>query len=153
MANAKYDSMKFKRKNKLKVIASLDMTPVIDVVFLLLLFFMLSSTFVTQTSIPIELSKAKGVEQIESQKLIITLVLGTGGPEGGGEVYANDVPIENWAQLTRLLAELREREEEPLVLVRPDAHLPTERLVKVLGLANSVGIKNYGIAATPPREE
>ena len=49
--------------------------------------------------------------------------------------------------------ELREREDEPLVLIRPDARVPTERLVKVLGLANGVGIKNYGIAAAPPEEE
>lgn len=145
--------MKFPRKTGRKVTASVEMTPLIDVVFQLLIFFMLSSTFIVQTSVPIELPKADGAEQLESKKLTITLVYGSGGPEDGGEVYANDVPIENWTQLTRLLVELREREDEPLVLIRPDARVPTERLVKVLGLANGVGIKNYGIAAAPPEEE
>jgi len=145
--------MKFSRNKSSKAGTSVDMTPMIDVVFQLILFFMLSSTFVVQTSIPVELPKAEGAEKLESKKLTITLTFGTGGPEGGGEVYANDVPIENWTQLTRLLVELREREEEPLVLIRPDARVPTERLVKVLGLANGVGIKNYGIAAAPPEEK
>ncbi|HDP35340.1 MAG TPA: biopolymer transporter ExbD [Candidatus Hydrogenedentes bacterium] len=145
--------MKFPRNNARKIRASVELTPLIDVVFQLLIFFMLSSTFIVQTSVPIELPKAEGAENLESKKLTITLVYGEGGPEGGGEVYANDTPIVNWTQLTRLLVELRERETDPLVLIRPDARVPTERLVKVLGLANSVGIKNYGIAAAPPEEE
>ena len=145
--------MKFPRKTSRKVTASVELTPLIDVVFQLLIFFMLSSTFIVQTSVPIELPNAEGAEQLESKNITITLAYGDGGPENGGNVYVEDVPIENWTQLTRLLVELREREEEPLVLIRPDARVPTERLVKVLGLANGVGIKNYGIAAAPPEEE
>lgn len=145
--------MKFKRDNRRKVLASLDMTPLIDVVFQLLIFFMVSSTFVVQSSVPIELPEAEGADQLESKEMSITLVYGTGGPEDGGEIFVNDISITNWTQLTRSLVELRERDPEALVLIRPDARVPTERLVKVLGFANSVGIKNYGIAATSPMPE
>ncbi len=145
--------MKFQRSSQRKIRASVEMTPLIDVVFQLLIFFMLSSTFVVQSSVPIELPEASGAAQLERKELSITLVYGSGGPEDGGEVYINDVPIVNWTQLTRALVELREREPEALVLIRPDARVSTERLVKVLGFANSVGIKHYGIAATSPAEE
>ncbi|NLN93057.1 MAG: biopolymer transporter ExbD [Candidatus Hydrogenedens sp.] len=145
--------MKFKRDNRRKVQATLDMTPLIDVVFQLLIFFMVSSTFVVQSSVPIELPEAEGADQLESKEMAITLVYGTGGPEDGGEIFINDVSITNWTQLTRALVDLRERDPEALVLIRPDARVPTERLVKVLGFANSVGIKNYGIAATSPAAE
>ncbi len=145
--------MKFPRNNTRKIRASVELTPLIDVVFQLLIFFMLSSTFIVQTSVPIELPEADGAGQLERKELTITLVYGTGGPGDGGEVYVNDVSITNWTQLTRLLVDLREREPEALVLIRPDARVPTERLVKVLGFANSVGIKNYGIAATAPTDE
>ncbi|HOH42281.1 MAG TPA: biopolymer transporter ExbD [Candidatus Hydrogenedentes bacterium] len=145
--------MKFKRDNRRKVLASLDMTPLIDVVFQLLIFFMVSSTFVVQSSVPIELPEAEGADQLESKEMSITLVYGAGGPEDGGEIFVNDISITNWTQLTRSLVELRERDPEALLLIRPDARVPTERLVKVLGFANSVGIKNYGIAATSPTSE
>ena len=144
--------MKFPRTSQRKVRASVELTPLIDVVFQLLIFFMLASTFVVQTSVPIELPEAEGAMQLERKEMSITLVYGTGGPEDGGEIYINDVPIINWTQLTRAMVELRERDPEALVLIRPDARVPTERLVKVLGFANSVGIKHYGIAAIPPAE-
>ncbi len=145
--------MKFPRGNTRKVRATVELTPLIDVVFQLLIFFMLSSTFVVQSSVPIELPEAEGAMQLERKELTITLMHGQGGPEEGGEVYIDDVPIINWTQLTRALVDLREREPDALVLIRPDARVPTARLVKVLGFANSVGIKHYGIAATAPMED
>lgn len=145
--------MNFRRTRDRKVRAAIDSTPLIDVVFQLLIFFMLTSSFVVHTSVPVELSEAKGTSELDNKEMSITLAYGTGGPEDGGEVYLNDVAITNWTQLTRSMAELREREPEAVVLIRPDARVPTERLVKVLGFANSVGIKHYGIAAIPPKEE
>ncbi len=145
--------MKFPRNSTRKIRATLELTPLIDVIFQLLIFFMLSSTFVVQSSVPIELSQAEGATQLERKEMSITLVYGEGGPENGGEVYIGDVSITNWTQLTRALVDLREREPEALVLIRPDARVPTERLVKVLGLANSVGIVHYGIAAVAPMEQ
>ena len=69
--------MKFKRNDKRKVRAAVELTPLIDVVFLLLIFFMLSSTFVVQTSIPIEIPESVGAEQFEQKDLSITLAYGT----------------------------------------------------------------------------
>ena len=145
--------MKFPRNTTRKIRASVEMTPLIDVVFQLLIFFMLSSTFIVQSSIPIEVPEAEGATQTESKDISISLKEGTGGPENGGEVFIDSVPVENWTQLTRFLVELNERDSEALVLIRAAKMVPTERLVKVLGLANGVGIKNYGIAATAPAEE
>ncbi|HOC68681.1 MAG TPA: biopolymer transporter ExbD [Candidatus Hydrogenedentes bacterium] len=144
--------MKFRRTSERKIHATIDSTPLIDVVFQLLIFFMLTSSFVVHTSVPVELSEAEGASELDNKEMSITLVYGTGGPEDGGEVYINEVPITNWTQLTRSMAELRDTDPEALVLIRPDARVPTERLVKVLGFANSVGIKHYGIAAIQPSE-
>lgn len=144
--------MKFPRNTQRKIRASVELTPLIDVVFQLLIFFMLASTFVVQTSVPVDLPEAEGTAQLERKEMSITLVYGTGGPEDGGNIFVNDVPIENWTQLTRAMVELRERDPEAMVLIRPDGRVPTERTVKVLGFITSVGIKRYGIAAIPPTE-
>jgi len=150
--------MKFKRKaNSNKSIkATVDLTPLIDVVFQLLLFFMLTSTFVVQSSIPVELSKSDFSEQLEQKEATVTLVFGEGGPDNQGEVYykeEEEVPIKSWYELTRALESFYERKPDGLLLIRPDRRVPTERLVKVLGIANSVGIKHYGIAAIPSTTE
>ncbi len=146
--------MQFARaKDKYKVRASVEMTPIIDVVFLLLIFFMLSSTFVQQTSIPIEEPVARGAGKMENRDITVTLTVGTCGPEDGGEVFVNDLSIATWGELTEVLGALHRENPDALVLIRPDARVTTARLVQVLGIANSIGIQRYGIAARPPETE
>ncbi len=150
--------MKFKRKTSSKnsVRVTVDLTPLIDVVFQLLLFFMLTSTFVVQSSIPVELSKSDFSEQLEQKEATVTLAYGEGGPDNQGEVFYTEdeeVPIKSWYELTRALENFYERKPDGLLLIRPDRRVSTERLVRVLGIANSVGIKHYGIAAIPSKSE
>lgn len=153
--------MKFARKDSLKVRANLDLTPLIDVVFQLILFFMLSSTFVVQTSIQVELPEAEGVKELENKDISITLAhpgyddrgqVRSEGLEGLGRVYVNETEIFSWPELSAVLGELHTRQPDALVLIRPDAQVPTARLVKVLGIANTAGVVRYGIAARPPKE-
>lgn len=149
--------MKFARKrmrDRLRV--GVDMTPFIDVVLLLVLFFMLSSTFVVQASIPVELSESDSSEQFEQKDATVTLSFGEGGPDNLGKVFYSEedsVEIAAWADLTSRLTDFRQRRPEGLLLVRPDRRVSAERLVRVLGIANNVGIQRYGIAAIPPAPE
>jgi len=142
--------MKFHRSKKERSSVRLDMTPMIDVVFLLILFFMLASTFVVQSSINIKMAMAKGAVGYEQRDLTITLVYGEGGPGGKGPVYVNDVEIKDMEELARVLTEAHTERPDAMVLVRPDARIESARLIEVLGIANSVGIERYGIAAQPP---
>jgi len=147
--------MQIKGSRDKKVRATLDMMPMIDVTFQLIIFFLLSSTFVVQTSVPIELSRSEGAAQLEKKNMTITLAAGEGGPDNGGAVYADDTEITAWIDLRRVLLELKNRNPDALVLVRPDRNVPTERLVYVLGMANNLGIVHYGIAAQqaePPED-
>ncbi len=145
--------MKFERGDKRKVKAELDLTPLIDVVFQLLIFFMISATFVVQSSIQIEVPEAEGGAALEQKDLSITIAYGEGGPDGKGPVYLNSIALNTWGELSRKLAEAHTERKDVMVLIRPDARVPTERLVKVLGIASSVGIERYGIAARPPEVE
>lgn len=145
--------MKFKRPQKLKVRVSLDMTPMIDVVFQLILFFMLSSTFVVQNAINIKMAEAKGAASYEQKDISVTLQYGPGGPDNRGPVFVNDTEIRDMAELSRVLAEAHTDRPDLMVLIRPDARIESARLIEVLGIANSVGIERYGIAAQPPPDE
>jgi biopolymer transport protein ExbD len=154
--------MRFKKDTeKHKIRANVDLTPLIDVVFQLLIFFMLSATFVVQTSVQVELPKAEGAKELERKDISITLAsrtvdaLGqpvTEGIEGEGMVFVNEIEINSWGQLGNVLSDLYLEDSEAIVLIRPDTNVATGRLVRVLGVANSVGITRYAIAARPPEE-
>lgn len=145
--------MKFKRNNKRRIVANVEMTPLIDVVFQLLIFFMLSSTFVVQTSIPVEIPQSEGATKMEHKELVISLKPGVGGPDDEGEIYVDEVSIGSWEELTSTLAEFSQRKPDAVVLLRPDTRVDYGRLVRVLGIASNVGIEHYGFAAQPPSEE
>ncbi len=142
--------MRFPRNSGLRVRAALDMTSMVNVVLLLLLFFMLTSSFVVQSSVPIDLIQSEGASQMERKDMTITLAVGDGGPENGGGVYVGETLVANWADLRTALMDLKGRNPEALVMVRPDRNVPTERLMRVLGIANGAGITHYGIAAQQP---
>ena len=137
--------MRFRRNQKRKVRANLDLTPLIDVVFLLVLFFMLSSTFVIQNSIPVELPEAEGSTQFESRDVSVTI---TGGEEGS--LYVDNVRVADMDGLGQVLAARQAADPEVMVLIRADAGVPTGRTVEVLGVAYSAGITRSLIAAQPP---
>jgi len=151
--------MKFKRNNKRRIVANVEMTPLIDVVFQLLIFFMLSSTFVVQTSIPIEIPQAEGASKLEIKDVEIFLQAGIGGPDNEGVITVSGgdlqepMEIAEWADLTAILSTINERKPDALVLIYSDEQAPSGRLVRVLGIASNVGIKHYGVAAEAPGEE
>lgn len=154
--------MKLAKSEKHKVEARLDMTPLIDVVFQQLIFFMLTSAFVVQSSIHIELPEAEGARELETKDISITLThpgfdergaLRPEGFDGQGRIFVNDVEVHGWDALTNVLDSLHRQQPESVVLIRPDAQVSTARLVRVLGIANGVGVTRYGIAARPLEDE
>jgi len=147
--------MKFRTSEteKKKIRANVDLTPLIDVVFQLLIFFMLSATFVVQSSIQIEIPAAEGTTTLEQKDLTITLAFGDGGPEDGGGVYVDDDEMGSWDDLGHRLSDEVARRNDLLLLIRADGRVPMARTVRVWGIATSVGIERFGVAAQPLPEE
>ena len=141
--------MKFKKETKHREQPKLDLTPMIDVVFQLLIFFMLSATFVVQSAIQIEMPEAKGATNLEKKELSITLAFGTDGLEGKGKIYVDETEIENLEELTRIVSQRVADNPELVVLIRSDARSETGRLIEVLGILNSLGISKSSIVANP----
>jgi biopolymer transport protein ExbD len=145
--------MKFKKEiGNHREQPKLDLTPMIDVVFQLLIFFMLSATFVVQSSIQIELPEAKGATTVEKKELSITLAYGTDGPEGKGKIFLDEVSVESLGEMTAFIQEKVTANPDLLVLIRPDARSDAGRLIEVLGILNSLGISQSSIVANPSEE-
>lgn len=140
--------MRFKKElKKHREPPRVDLTPMIDVVFQLLIFFMLSATFVVQSSIEIEMPEAEGTTELEQKDLSITL---TYADNGAGEIYLDNQRVANMDELGQVLRLKVEENPNVFVLVRGDKRTDIGRLVEVLGIGESVGVSNWGIASQPP---
>lgn len=141
--------MKFKKETAHREQPKLDLTPMIDVVFQLLIFFMLSATFVVQSSIQIEMPEAKGATNLEKKELSITLAYGIDGPKGRGKTYVDETPVESLEELTQIVSQRVSDNPDLVVLIRSDEKSETGRLIEILGILNSLGITTSSIAAQP----
>ena len=139
--------MNFRREKRLRPKAMFDLVPLINIVLLLLFFFVLSGTFTVTASIPIEPAIIEAPATFEEKDVIVTLKFGTTGPDKGGAILINGKDIDAWDDLDATFGELHATAPDAVVMIRPDARVPAARLIRVLSAANSAGIERYLIAA------
>ncbi|MBI3119209.1 MAG: biopolymer transporter ExbD [Candidatus Hydrogenedentes bacterium] len=146
--------MKLKRSSaRPRVRASLEIVPLIDVVLLLVFFFVLGVTFVRHSAIPIAMSETEAPGSFLAEGLSITLSAEPGGPDGQGKIYVDDLEVQAWDDLSARLSAYHANQPDATVLVRPDRDVSTGRTVQVMGIVTGAGITHYFIAAEPPRPQ
>jgi len=135
--------MQFRKKTTThgKLMVTLNMTPLIDCVLQLLIFFMLSSSFVLQTGIRVDLPRARAPKLQDEQDIVITITR-------TNEIFLNDEKMTS-DQLPIALLELLTRSGKKIVLIKPDKRVETGKLVEIMGIAKSVGVESLGIATEP----
>lgn len=129
--------MKFKRHVELEK-GQLDIAPLIDIVFQLLIFFMLTSSFIFQPGIKVNLPKAVTSEVIHEKSLIILVT-------GNNYIYLNDRMI----SMSELASRLRiaAKENKPL-LIKADRRASLGKVVEVWDLCRDEGISQINIATS-----
>ena len=120
----------------------LDMAPLIDVVFQLLIFFMLTSNFVLQPGISVKLPKAVTSEVISSENLVVTLT-------GQDLLFLNEAPI-TLAELTTQIKQAAE--DKKTVLLRADSSASLGRVVEIWDLCRNAGVPQINIATNQKME-
>jgi biopolymer transport protein ExbD len=113
-----------------------------DIVLLLLIFFLLTSSFVTQFGIRVNVPRAEAGPIEEGQYVTVTLT-------GEGRLYVDGEPVERDALGARLLA-VREQLARPLVVLQADRRATMEDAVWVMSLARSLDMGIW--IATEPEE-
>lgn len=126
--------MEFIRPKKASL--SLDMAPLIDVVFQLLIFFMLSSSFLTPA---LRLTLPTAVERDERQpeRVIVSV-------DKGGEVFVNTTKT-SMAELKGLLELRLASDPKKSVHLRGDAEMPYKLFVQIIDLARQAGARQINI--------
>lgn len=128
--------MNLNTRNKIET--SFNFSSIADIIFLLLIFFMLTSSFVTPSGLPVSLPSSK-TSNIQMQKVNVTVT-----PDL--QYYVNDKPTDV-SNLDAVLQELL-RGEEGSVILNVDKSVPVEYLVRVAGIATSYNAK-VSIATKP----
>ena len=125
-------------ESKHKIDSSFSMSSMTDIVFLLLIFFMLTSSFITPSGLPVSLPSAKK-SKIVMQKASVTITKDL-------KYYINDRRITRARVEQELKRELNG--EEAMVTLHIDKEVATEYLVEVAGIAASLNAK-VSIATKP----
>ncbi|MCS7045737.1 MAG: biopolymer transporter ExbD [Gemmataceae bacterium] len=114
-----------------------DMTPLIDCVFQLLIFFMLSSSLISP-NLRLTLPKASTGAPGESPEIVVSLTR-------EGTIFVNNEPTPV-AALTERLRPLVQRSQTKLVTFRGDEQAPYQFFVQVLDAARKAGAANMHLA-------
>lgn len=112
-----------------------DLTPLIDVVFLLLIFFMLSSSFVQVSGIPVVLPEATASSDMSVDKLVVSI-------DKKNNIYFNDKSMD-WESLTEQLQKCKLQWNADTVIVRADKNTEYGVVVKMMSLARSLQLNVY----------
>ena len=123
-------------KTKLKIIKGRpDLTPMIDVVFLLLIFFMLSSSFVQVSGITVNLPDAVVSSETSVNKLVVSV-------DRDNKFYFNDIPM-TWNILSEQLQKCKLQWNADTVIIRADKHTEYGVVVQIMSLARSLDLNVY----------
>lgn len=131
--------MNFKRQNKEMV--EVNLTPLIDVVFLLLIFFMVSTTFTKENHLSIDLPEASAEQQpVATNRLEIIIT-------ASGSYSINDKSLINnqLDTLKRGLVKAANGEKGLPVTITADANTPHQAVVRAMDAAGQTGFVNLSI--------
>ncbi len=122
----------------------LNMTSLIDVVFLLLIFFMVTTTFEKQAKLKIELPEAtEKVKNQEKNQIIISI-------SQKGAIYLNNNEVLNsqYGSIANSLKQLVKSGEKPPVVIRADANAAHKHVVTVMDVLADLDFVSVSIATT-----
>ena len=132
--------MKFKRN--LKIEASIPTTSLADIVFLLLVFFIISTTFVVQPAIKIKLPEASSRELEPTEAVMIFL-------DAKDRLYINDEEISWSKNLVGVLKPKIYTSREKLVVIKADRDVNFGKVVRIMDMAKQAGALKMAVATQP----
>lgn len=124
----------------------INLTSLIDVVFLLLIFFMVASTFERETQLSVELPEASGAP-IEAEGKVVEITI-----DAEGRYYVNQQEVVN-TQLDTLMRAMHGAagdNAQPKVILSADRKTPHEAVVRAMDAAGQLGYLHITIATAKP---
>jgi biopolymer transport protein ExbD len=129
---------KFHRKDRLSALTEINMTPLIDLAFALLIIFMVTTPLLEQTidvNLPVEASKSQPEAREDFQSLSI---------DRSGDYYWSDEQV-SLEQLGDLLDTLAMDPAPPVLSIRADATLPYQKVIAVIDMIKARNLSKISL--------
>lgn len=129
-----------RRSGRARLSPILDLTPMVDVVFLLIIFFMVSTTFITlETGLPVDLPQASSAEAQSSSLPTVTI-------DSSERIYLAGSELDESSLVPALQALLRDQ-ESGVVVLRADQSVSHGLTVRIMDAIKRAGATRVAIAA------
>jgi biopolymer transport protein ExbD len=130
--------VRFRRKFEPQ--ASINLVPMVDVVFQLVLFFLVSTTLALVPGIRLKLPASGTAERVPVRQLVVTVASPT-------ELWINNEAVESTSALNDELAAMSEADRAALesVIIEADQQVPYGLMVEVLDALRRNGLKDVGL--------
>ena len=138
--------MKFRRQRLEEV--NVNLTPLIDVVFLLLIFFMVSTSFTKETHLSIDLPEAQGEASADVPEQIEILI----DEAGQYTINAQQLVDQRLVTLMSAIRQISEGDTSLPMVITADAQTPHEAVVRAMDAAGQMGFVHLSITTQQPRE-
>ncbi len=132
-------------KMKKKRISSIGLISFTDVIFLLLIFLLISSNFITHSGIKVDLPGSNSQQNEFNKNISLTLTK-------NNEIFINDEAV-GWEELPEVLNRKLIDDPEQVVVVRADETVQLKNVVKLLDIAKLSGTNRFFIATEIHIEE
>ena len=116
----------------------MDISPLIDMVFILLIFFMVSTTFVKDMKLDIDRPAASSAQKASTKAIRVYI-------DKAGDVYVDNQPVRIWV-LQGKLRDLLRATTEKSILVVTDEGIKASRLIEVVDQCRLAGAKDVGVS-------
>ena len=125
-----------------------NLTPLIDVVFILLNFFMVSTTFQKESEINIELPEASG-EPLEERKDQLEIII-----DANGHYFIDEQQVVNTELVTlkKAIQKFLGEQRDLPVVIRADRTTPYEAVIRAMDATAQLGLVNMSLATSQPEE-
>ncbi len=134
--------MEFEGRSRIH--AHLDIAPLIDIVFLLLVFFMLTSTFLVPEAIELDLPESSSASASEATPITVSL-------DQRGRLTLNGELIE-LDELRMAIEPLLREDANTAITLKSDARTEVQQLLRVMDEIRAAGGKNIALATTQRRQ-
>ena len=138
--------MKFRRQGLEEV--NVNLTPLIDVVFLLLIFFMVSTTFTKETHLSIDLPEAHGQANADTGEQIEILI----NEAGDYTINSRALVDTRLATLKAAIRQVSAGDTSLPLVITADAQTPHQAVVRAMDAAGQMGFVHLSITTLQPRD-
>jgi biopolymer transport protein ExbD len=128
-----------------KRLSSVTLISFADVIFLLLIFLLISSNFITHSGIKVNLPASSTMQNEYNRNISVTITREE-------DIFVDDLSV-TWESLPAVLNQRLIDDPEQVVVIRADQEIPLKQIVKLLDIAKLSGTNRFFIATEIVRSE